>query len=141
MSQPLTSVTCDVMAFVSVSEDRRVPLPSRLRYDAADPYAVHLSLGAPAAESVVWVFARALLAEGLRRPAGIGDVLVFPRHRCLPDTMRIVLRTLAGAALVELPASDVTRFLRNADALVPPGTESAYVDIDSELALLTGRSD
>ncbi|MER6115805.1 SsgA family sporulation/cell division regulator [Streptomyces sp. NPDC001743] len=129
------------MAFVSVSEDRRVPLPGRLRYDATDPYAVHLSLGVPAAEAVVWVFARELLAEGLRRPAGLGDVLVFPRHRCLPDTMRIVLRTPAGAALVELPASEVARFRRDADALVPPGTESAYVDIDSELALLTGRSD
>ncbi|MET9595438.1 SsgA family sporulation/cell division regulator [Streptomyces sp. NPDC006516] len=129
------------MAFVSASEDRRVPLPSQLRYDPTDPYAVHLSLGAPMAGPVVWVFARELLAEGLRRPAGVGDVLVFPRHRCLPDTMRIVLRTRAGAALVELPASEVTRFLRTTGELVPPGTEGAYVDIDSGLAQLTGRSD
>ncbi|MEU9064806.1 SsgA family sporulation/cell division regulator [Streptomyces sp. NPDC048430] len=141
MSQPLTSIKCDVTAFVSVLEDRRVPLPSQLRYDATDPYAVHLSLGAPTAGPVVWVFARELLAEGLRRPAGVGDVLVFPRHRCLPDTMRIVLRTRAGAALVELSASEVTRFLQNAGQLVPPGTEAAYVDIDSGLAQLTGHSD
>lgn len=140
MSQSLTSVNCDITLLVSVSEDRRVSLPGRLRYDPADPYAVRLSLGATAGRPIVWVFARELLAEGLRRPSGIGDVLVFPRHRCLPDTMRIVLRSRAGAALVELSASAVTRFMKNAAELVPPGTEGAYVDVDSALAQLTGRS-
>jgi hypothetical protein len=141
MSQPSVSIVCDVPALVSVSEDRRVPLPARLHYGREDPYAVRLLLGAPDAGPVVWVFARELLAEGLRRPAGIGDVLVFPRHRCLPDIMRVVLRSRAGAALIELPASKVSCFLADTDVLVPSGSESAYVDVDSGLAQLTGRSD
>ncbi|WP_327178897.1 SsgA family sporulation/cell division regulator [Streptomyces sp. NBC_01335] len=141
MSQSLTSVTCDVTAFVSVSEDRRVPLPSRLRYDPTDPYAVRLSLGATMDGPVVWTFARALLVEGMRRPSGAGDVLVLPRHPWLPDTLRVVLRSRAGAALVELPVPEVARFLDSAGRLVPPGTECAYVDVDSGLAQLTGRSD
>ena len=91
--------------------------------------------------AVVWVFARDLLAEGLRRPAGIGDVLVFPLHRCLPDTMRIVLRSNAGAALVEISASEVTHFLKDTCELVPPGREGAHIRHESGLAQLTGRSD
>ncbi|MFF7359617.1 SsgA family sporulation/cell division regulator [Streptomyces sp. NPDC008125] len=140
MSHPLTRAQSDVTAFVSISEDRRVPLPSRLRYEPTDPYAVRLSLGVPTLGPVVWVFARELLSEGLRRPSGMGDVMVFPRHRCLPDTMRIVLRSREGAAMVEIPASAVARFLKDSYELVPPGAEGAYMDVDSGIAQLTGRS-
>ncbi|WTO34300.1 SsgA family sporulation/cell division regulator [Streptomyces achromogenes] len=142
MSQHLTPVLRAVTAVVSVPDRRGAPLPARLRYDRADPYAVRLSLGRPGTGPVDWVFARDLLAEGLRRPAGEGDVLVFPRHGCLPDTLRIVLRRPgAGAALVELPASETERFLRDTWELVPPGTETAHAGIESGLAQLTARRD
>jgi hypothetical protein len=141
MSQPLRSVLCSVTALVSVAEDRRVPLPARLRYERSDPYAVRLSLGDPACTTVDWVFARDLLAEGVRRPAGTGDVLVLPRHRCLPDTLRVVLRSRVGAALVELPVSLVTGFLQATYGLVAPGTEGALIDLEGALARLAGRSD
>ncbi|GAA4811818.1 SsgA family sporulation/cell division regulator [Streptomyces ziwulingensis] len=130
-----------VMVFVSVPGERRVPLPAQWHYDKNDPYAVRLSLGAPAAGPVTWVFARDLLTEGLRRPAGTGDVLVFPRHGCLPGTMRIVLRSDADAALIEIAVQEVTGFLASTRALVPTGSESRYVDIESGLAQLTGRGD
>ncbi|MFB0619599.1 SsgA family sporulation/cell division regulator [Streptomyces sp. AGS-58] len=141
MSQQLASVMCDVTVFVSVSGEPRVPLPARLHYDRSDPYAVRLSLGAPPARPVVWVLARDLLVEGLRRPAGAGDVLVLPRHGCSPGVMRIVLRSAGGAALLEIVVSEVTRFLEGACELVPLGAEGSHVDIESALAELTGRTD
>ncbi|GGS69377.1 SsgA family sporulation/cell division regulator [Streptomyces griseoviridis] len=142
MSQHLGPVLRALTVVVSVPDQRGVPLPARLRYDREDPYAVRLSLGTHESRPVDWVFARDLLAEGLRRPAGVGDVLVFPRHRCLPDTLRIVLRRPgAGAALVELSASETGRFLRDTYALVPPGAEGTYADVEQGLAQLTARRD
>ncbi|WP_353963718.1 SsgA family sporulation/cell division regulator [Streptomyces atratus] len=52
-------------------------------------------------------FARSLLAEGLHLPTGTRDVMVIPRRRCLPDSVRIVLKSTAGAALVDIAASTV----------------------------------
>ncbi|GHI32008.1 sporulation protein SsgA [Streptomyces daghestanicus] len=137
MSHHPTSVMRTATALVSVAEEQRVPLPARLVYHTDDPYAVCLSLGEPA-KSVTWVFARDLLAEGMRRAAGAGAVLVFPRHRCLPDTMRIVLRSPADAALLEIPASLVTAFLHDTYALVAPGAEGTHIDLDGCLARLAG---
>ncbi|MFF8732425.1 SsgA family sporulation/cell division regulator [Streptomyces sp. NPDC015171] len=110
--------------------ERWVPLPAELRYEVTDPYAVRLSIGAPLASSVDWVFARSLLARGIHRPAGIGDVVVIPRHRCDPRSVRILLRTRAGAALLAVSAYAVRDFLRRSDALVPPGTEHRLIDLD-----------
>ena len=141
MRPPLTSVMCPVTVQVTAPEQLPVPLPAQLHYDMTDPYAVRLSLGAPAAKPVNWVFARDLLAEGVRRPAGTGNVLVFPGHRCRPHFMRILLRSTAGAALVEISASEVATFLRQTFLLVPSGSESLHIDLDRIVAELTRRGD
>jgi hypothetical protein len=52
-----------------------------------------------------------------------------------------VLRSAAGAALVDIAASTVAAFLRRTDSLVPPGTESLHIDMDRALAELTDRRD
>ncbi|WP_078884068.1 SsgA family sporulation/cell division regulator [Streptomyces sp. NRRL S-340] len=114
-----------------------VPLPAALRYDTADPYAVRLSMGAPAARSVDWVFARSLLADGLHRPTGIGDVVVIPRHRRRPESVRILVRTRTGAALLAVHTLVVRDFLRRSEALVPPGTEHHHIDLDRVIGRLT----
>ncbi|MES4907675.1 MULTISPECIES: SsgA family sporulation/cell division regulator [unclassified Streptomyces] len=126
---------------VSLPDGLSAQLPAELHYDMTDPYAVRLSVGAPAARPVDWVFARSLLTEGLRRPSGTGDVLVFPRHRCHPHSVRIVLRSAGGEALIDIEESEVAAFLRGTVSLVPPGTESLHIDIDRALAKLTGRRD
>ncbi|WP_232247204.1 SsgA family sporulation/cell division regulator [Kitasatospora azatica] len=117
------------------------PLPSALYYDIADPYAVRLSLGAPSAQPVDWVFARSLLTEGLRRPTGSGDVLVIPRPASRRDFVRIVLRSPEGTAMVDIDESALAAFLRRTLSLVPAGTESLHLDLDRVLAELTGRLD
>ncbi|MFD8221711.1 SsgA family sporulation/cell division regulator [Streptomyces sp. NPDC059697] len=130
-----------VTVHVSVPDELSAPLPAELHYDMTDPYAVRLSLGAPATRPVDWVFARSLLMEGLRRPTGTGDVLVIPRHRCHPHSVRIVLRSVAGAALIDIAESAVAAFVQQTVSLVPPGTESLHIDIDRVLAELTGWRD
>ncbi|MFJ4523641.1 SsgA family sporulation/cell division regulator [Streptomyces sp. NPDC088810] len=134
-------IVCRTSVHVTVADDPPVPLPAELRYSAADPYAVCLSLGAPTAPSVDWVFARSLLAQGLRRPSGSGDVVVFPRLRPRSDAIRILLRTRAGAAVLEVAGAAVTAFLRRADALVPPGTEHRHIDLDRVVEQLTAGSE
>lgn len=141
MNQPLPSVMCMVTVHVRVPDELPAPLPAELHYDMNDPYAVRLSIGAPAARPVDWVFARSLLTEGLRRPTGTGDVLVIPPHRCRPGSVRVVLRSAAGHALVDIAASAVAAFLRQTVSLVSPGTEILHIDMDRALAELTGRQD
>jgi hypothetical protein len=131
------SIVFPTEVHISVAGDAWVPLPAALRYDVADPYAVRLSMGAPAAPSVDWVFARSLLADGLHRPTGNGDVVVIPRHRSRPESVRILFRTRAGAALLAVHALVVTDFLRRSAALVPPGTEHHHIDVDRVVDRLT----
>ncbi|MGQ4382540.1 SsgA family sporulation/cell division regulator [Streptomyces sp. SAS_270] len=121
-----------------------IPLPAEFRYDRDDPYAVCLAVGAPTTASVDWVFARSLLAEGLRGPAGIGDVQVTPRRRTAarhpssPDTVHVLLSTREGdAATLEIRASAIVAFLRRTDAMVAPGTEHHHLDLDRVAARLT----
>ncbi|MGW3121685.1 SsgA family sporulation/cell division regulator [Streptomyces sp. NPDC001107] len=141
MIQPPSSFMCMVTVRVSVPDEPPTPLPAELHYEMSDPYAVRLSLGAPATRSVDWVFARSLLTEGLHRQTGTGDVLVIPRHGCHPNSVRIVLRSSGGAAMIDIAESAVAAFLRRTVSLVPPGTESVHIDIDRALTELTGRPD
>ncbi|MGW2044685.1 SsgA family sporulation/cell division regulator [Streptomyces sp. NPDC001858] len=139
MRKSPSSVVCAVTVHVSVPDELPVPLPAELRYATADPYAVRLSLGAPHAGPVDWVFSRALLTECLRTPSGIGDVLVTPRYGGGLSTVRIVLRSPAGTALIEIATRPVAAFLRKTVSLVSPGTEGRHIDMDRTLTELTGQ--
>ncbi|MFH8491001.1 SsgA family sporulation/cell division regulator [Streptomyces longisporoflavus] len=140
MNQPLTSVRCTVTVYVGGPDKPPAPLPAQLHYDLTDPCAVRLSLGAPLTRPVDWVFARSLLAEGRQLPTGIGDVQVTPVNTSRPPRVRLDLRTAAGAAVIEIAATDVTAFLEQSFAVVPPGAESAYIDLDRAVAEVTGQS-
>ncbi|MEU9217684.1 SsgA family sporulation/cell division regulator [Streptomyces sp. NPDC048376] len=136
-SERATTVVCPVTVAVGLPGDPVVPLSAELCYDAADPYAVRLSLGAPEArEPVDWFFSRSLLEEGMRRPTGIGNVLVSPSHRGRDGSVAVVVRSAGVAARIEVPALRTAEFLRRSHALVPTGQESPHVDIDRALAAL-----
>jgi hypothetical protein len=139
MTQPFPSaaetlVTHEVVAHIVIEDDVRVPLPAELRYDTSDPYAVCLSIGTTSPCSVDWVFARSLLAEGTSRPTGAGDVSVMPRYCCHRPLVRVVVRSPAGAAVLDMAASAVTAFLERVHMVVPPGTEGTHIDFDRVLA-------
>ena len=50
--------------------------------------------------------------------------------------MCVSLSSPSGRALFEAPLSELVEFLTKTYAVVPTGSESDYVDVDAELALL-----
>src|ERR1044072_6700001 len=138
-----TTVSCELHLRLVVSSEPPLPPPAGLRYDPADPYAVHATFHTGAEETVEWVFARDLLAEGLHRPTGTGDVRGWPARshgqggRCLASTSPgrrgrgacgfgpsggrgrgVVCLALApggGGALPEAPARALESFLKRTD--------------------------
>lgn len=55
-----TTVSCELHLRLVVSSESSLPVPAGLRYDTADPYAVHATFHTGAEETVEWVFARDL---------------------------------------------------------------------------------
>jgi hypothetical protein len=116
-------------------------VPALLSYEAADPFAVRITFGDAAAgpgtadDGVTWLVGRDLLRVGLDRPAGDGDVRVWPAS-ATADVLFLHLRAPSGEALFELSRATLAAFLRETEALVPAGSEAAVLDIDNELAAL-----
>lgn len=109
-----------------------------LRYDRACPYEAELDFG----DDVVWTFARNLLAIGLREPAGIGDVRVWPeRIGMATASVMIRLSTPDVTRLFEAHHWAVREFVNRIYRLVPKGSESDWLDVDAGLArLLAGET-
>lgn len=119
-----------------------LPVRASLRYDPADPYAVHILFHAESAggEAVGWSFARDLLMTGLDEPAGIGDVRVWPWSTPRGDFVALALSSPDGNALFEMPRGVLVRFLRRTCIAVPQGREAEQLDIDATVTkLLAGR--
>jgi hypothetical protein len=135
-----TSITCELHLRLVISSDSSLPVPTGLRYDASDPYAVHATFHTGGQDTVDWVFARELLSEGLRRPAGSGDVRVWPSRSHGQGVVCIALSSPEGEALLEAPARALESFLKRTAAAVAPGSEYRYYDLDNELAHLFADS-
>ncbi|WP_354640761.1 SsgA family sporulation/cell division regulator [Kitasatospora camelliae] len=145
-----TSVVVEqaVRARLVLGTRRSAALRVTLRYRLDDPLAVWLlfpaeyalegepdgGAGTGPVEEVPWVFARELLAAGLRGPAGAGDVHLSPGA----EWTLVELRAPEGTALVRFRTEDLRRFLaRTLDAL-PEGREFDHLDPDRALAALLG---
>ncbi|MCG0063536.1 MULTISPECIES: SsgA family sporulation/cell division regulator [Streptomyces] len=120
------------------AQDNEVPVRATLRYTADDPLAVFVDFPAEAAlhgEEVTWTFARALLDQGLRAPAGHGDVQIWPYGRT-----RTVLEFHSphGMALLLFPASTLRRFLVRTYQVVACGQEDVAEVVERGLSALFG---
>ncbi|MER8185449.1 SsgA family sporulation/cell division regulator [Kitasatospora sp. NPDC094015] len=143
-----------VQARLILSAQRSAPLQVVLRYRADDPLAVRMvfpaeyALDGPAEDpqdgdggaaghepdpGVEWVFARVLLATGVDRPAGPGDVHIRP---ALDRRTVVELRAPEGVALLHFPTQDLRRFLWRSHLAVPAGQETRHLDPDRALAEL-----
>lgn len=112
------------------------PVPSTLRHEADDPYAIHVEMTVEDA-TVEWTFARDLLTDGLARPAGLGDVRIHPCTAA--DGTAVVHLELGnsdGHAVLQASATEMARFLDATHESVPPGSEPGYLDIDATLTRL-----
>ncbi|MFF0050741.1 SsgA family sporulation/cell division regulator [Streptomyces sp. NPDC005498] len=108
-----------------MNSEHSLGLHCELSYDAEIPLAVALAFDAGGERPVRWVLDRQLLADGLTTLVGDGEVALWP----MPDsgTGRSSFCLRVGerdrAALFEIPAEPVVRWLASTWNLVPRGTE------------------
>src|SRR4051794_41829982 len=114
-------------------------VPATRSCEAAAPYAVRIPCGEANAEEaeqgVTWLVGRELLRAGLERPAGDGDVRVWPAS-ATADVLFLHLRAPSGEALFEFSRAALAAFLRETEVLVPVGSEAGALHLDDELATL-----
>ncbi|MFJ2607671.1 SsgA family sporulation/cell division regulator [Streptomyces sp. NPDC091279] len=88
-------------------------VPVVLRYDPdADPRAVRIGLPGPHE----WTFSRSLLEQGLRAPAGDGEVRVWP---CGRVQAVVEFHSAHGVAVVQFETKTLLRFLRRTYTAAP----------------------
>ncbi|MCZ7431445.1 SsgA family sporulation/cell division regulator [Streptomyces sp. WMMC1477] len=125
-----------------LSPEHSASVPAKLLYRTDDPYAVHVSFHIGSAHPVHWTFARDLLMEGVFRPSGHGDVRVWPLSPGPAgrtpgrSVMCMALSSPEGEALLQAPSGPVAAWVERTLRLVPPGQESAELDLDEELGAL-----
>nr|WSY54272.1 SsgA family sporulation/cell division regulator [Streptomyces sp. NBC_00886] len=92
----------------------RDSVPVVLRYDpAADPRAVRIDLPGPHE----WTFSRALLEQGLRAPAGSGEVRVWP---CGRVQAVVEFHSEQGVSVVQFETKTIMQFLRRTYTATKP---------------------
>ncbi len=131
-----TVIEQPVQARIIASAPPSRTVPAHLRYERTDPFAVRIAFPAAASldgAEVEWAFARDLLARGLLRSAGGGDVRVWP---CGPHRTVLEFHAQEGVAMVQIDTPELRSFLARSYALVPAGGEGGQLDVDSDLAAL-----
>ncbi|MFF4230883.1 SsgA family sporulation/cell division regulator [Streptomyces sp. NPDC001820] len=87
-----------------------------LRYDPGDPDSVRFAF--PGGRE--WAFPRALLETGLRAPARLGDIEIWP---CGRVQAVVEFHTPDGVAVVQFDTTSLIRFLRHTYAVATPATQ------------------
>ena len=112
----------------------RFPVLAHLSYDAEDPFAVTVVFSHDGRVLARWRLDREMLADGLRRPVGLGDVRLRPASSGMWEELRIDFygdaRPDGGRqhAVVFAWTPALAAFLRQTRELVPPGQEEVRVD-------------
>jgi sporulation and cell division protein SsgA len=138
MNAPSFDVSTDVIAY-QVCPDERVAVRVRMSWSPADPFVVEMRFDADHQKGPdpVWIVSRDLLVQGVIRPVGIGDVRVFPdSHDLLPEEIGLVLDNGQLHAEFWFDALELQLFLSNTLTRCPLGDETAWVDLDAEIAAL-----
>ena len=127
------TVSAELGLSLVVPEHGAVPLVASLDYCADDPYAIKMSFHVGTDEPVEWIFARELLAAGIEGPSGEGDVQVWPGDGEDADILNIALSSPFGEAHFQAPVGSTAEFLHSTYGIIPAGSESNFIDVDSEL--------
>ena len=140
MMNSSAAVSAELGLSLVVPDHGAVPLVASLYYSADDPYAIRMAFHVGTDEPVEWIFARDLLALGLEAPAGEGDVQVWPSDDHGRELLNIALSSPFGEAHFEAPRSSTANFLDRTYEVIAPGSESKFVDVDTELDDLLWRA-
>jgi len=116
-----------------VPEHDGVPLTASLYYRGDDPYAIRMAFHVGMDDAVEWTFGRDLLAAGLSRSAGEGDVHIWPSVGPDRNVLNISLSSPHGQAHFEAPLAALTGFLLRTFEVVPAGREGEFIDLQGEL--------
>ncbi|MEU1507609.1 SsgA family sporulation/cell division regulator [Kitasatospora sp. NPDC005748] len=117
--------------------DTLVSVAVELSYSSDDPYAVHCFFPDEPVP-VSWTFGRDLLAAGLERVCGEGDVRIEPADR-QHTWIAISDGDSRGVALLLARTRDLADFLARTYRAVPGGTESRHIDWDACIGHLLNR--
>ena len=126
----LSDVALDIT--VECMDDRgiRHEIDTVLGYRSSDPFAVAMTFITGEGD-LVWTFGRDLLMRGTESPVGEGDVHVAPAIGLSGRAMvSIELSSPDGHLVLMARSSDVKDFLARTVAVVTPGTESDFFDVD-----------
>lgn len=122
-----------VMQLTAGSSDR-FPVLTHLSYDASDPFAVAVSFSHEGRVLARWSLDREMLAEGVRRPVGEGDVRLRPQSTGRWQELRMEFfgdphpDGSRHHAVILAWAPAVMSFLHETYEVVAPGRESVHVD-------------
>lgn len=118
-----------------------VPLMASFYYSADDPFAVRIAFHVGLDSPVEWTLGRDLLSSGMEEEAGLGDVKLWPSADAVRGpVLNMELSSPYGTARFEVPADEVSGFLRRTYKLVPAYREAEHLDIEAALADLFGRA-
>lgn len=127
-----------------VMDARDGSIVAALRYRTADPFAVTVEFRPRKGAPIVWCFARELIAAGLYKASGIGDVQIAPDGPMLRLTLfgsfEVDGVTEFEWLTYRAPRRLVRRFLLESYDLVPAGREPEFLGLDAELAALLSSS-
>jgi hypothetical protein len=138
-SSPDANVTCRCEAAVLLDGPVSLPVTMTFHYLADEPYSVRMVVHTGSAPPVEWVFARDLLTDGLRRPAGLGDVQIWPAPRRAHHleagggAVRIRISSPDGTTVLALPARPLRDFVDRTLREVAAGAESGRLRLDESL--------
>ncbi|MFJ8780270.1 MULTISPECIES: SsgA family sporulation/cell division regulator [unclassified Streptomyces] len=133
-----TTLEQPARARLITAENQQLPVPAILRYDSTDPLAVSVDFPPEVSldgQGVTWTFARALVEEGLRGPAGGGDVHLWP---CGRSTTVVEFHSPYGLALLQFDTPDLREFLLLTYAVVGAGQEDLDEAVEQGLSALFG---
>ncbi|WP_410608411.1 SsgA family sporulation/cell division regulator [Amycolatopsis sp. lyj-109] len=133
MSSEYTVIKAILVLEVRSTGGGATSLRADLGYDSREPYAVALTLHTGRGP-VEWLVARDLLVDGLREPAGLGDVRVAPGAD--PAVTVVELRSPSGHVVLDADTAELVDFLYRTCEALPRGQESRAFDFDRELAKL-----
>ena len=121
-----------------LSDASVLPIRAELRFDAADPYTVHVAFMGERSTST-WLIGRELMAHGIladaAAPAGTGDVRIWRDQD--PTYLLIALSGVEGDALLAGPAEPFATFLAATVELVPFGTEGPRMEDEISRLIVT----
>lgn len=117
--------------------DGSTPVRSRWSYRADEPFTVTAAFQTERGRWVEWAFSRDLLWEGLRGPAGVGDVRLHPEAETGLTVLVVEIESPEGYAELELEHEGVASFLAATERMVAFGAEADHFDVDGLIDELT----